>query len=286
MADDADDLSQASEDAPAEPIADESVQPNEVEAPAVKAPQHWSQQDRDAFAALPDQLKPLYLEKVKSLESGWNRKFEEIAGERKVYEEIRQVLAPYEERIAAAGGTIAGYIGKLLAIGEQLETNPAAMIHKLADWCGVKIGNDEALNAQVQQLQAQLRREAGTRTVMESWHAFSTARDRAGNLLYPGAAQLRGPMGLVLQSDPPRLGETPYQALERAYKAAFADAYAAIKPKLDAEAAERQRKADLEKARRAGNRQVRAKTAPSVNSRVPAASWREELERQWDRAEA
>jgi hypothetical protein len=45
--------------------------------------------------------------------------------------------------------------------------------------------------------------------------------------------------------------------------------------------AERQRKADLAKAKSVG-RVVKSKTMPGMNSPEPGETWRSELERQWD----
>ena len=71
-------------------------------------------------------MKPLYLEKVKRLESGWNRKFEELADVRKQAEELsatlgthdaeslgqmfqeaqafRGIFAPYQQQLTDANG--------------------------------------------------------------------------------------------------------------------------------------------------------------------------------------
>jgi hypothetical protein len=109
------------------------------------APYHWSQADKDAFNSLPAELRPLYLEKAKSLESGWNRKFEEIAGIRKLYEEftsslpeeqrspdrlmqvfgdgaaVQQMLAPYQPQLAESGLTPIEYIARLVNVARSLQ---------------------------------------------------------------------------------------------------------------------------------------------------------------------
>jgi hypothetical protein len=47
-----------------------------AEPSAITAPEHWSQANQDAFNALPDEIKPAYMEKVRSLEGGYQQKFE------------------------------------------------------------------------------------------------------------------------------------------------------------------------------------------------------------------
>jgi hypothetical protein len=257
-------------------------------APAVAAPEHWSQVDKDRFNSLPEELKPLYREKVKSLESGYNRKFEEIADERKAYEGLNQIFgAEQRQQLAEEGKTPGEYVGTLVKLARSLEANPEGMLHWLAQKYGVTLGNDElpavtALNAEVHQLQTQIQQQAATQALAEDWYAFQGARGANGSPLYPGVEKLKAMMGHILQSSPPQPGETTRQALDRAYHAAYADAYAAIKPKIDAEAAERQRKADVARARKATGPSVRSKTTPGANARIPASSWKDELDSVWD----
>jgi hypothetical protein len=281
--------------------------------PAVAPPEHWSQADKDAFNALPEELKPLYLEKVKSLESGWNKKFEEVANERKSFEgykAFKEIFDPYQQQLAMAGLTPEAYVRKLLAIGQALEANPEQVIRQLAAQYRVDLGKpadgaemDEnadpeiaalksAILEQQQMLQAlvQQQHQSVARTFEQEWAGFQNAKDASGNPMFPEAEKLRIRMGQELQVNPQAPGETMRQALERAYEAVKWTDPDIRKSLLEAEArkaeAERQRKADLEKAKKAGDRPVKAKTAPGTDSRSPRGSWREELEQLWDQASA
>jgi hypothetical protein len=49
---------------------------------------------------------------------------------------------------------------------------------------------------------------------------------------------------------------------------------------------EAQRKADLERAKKAGRETPKGKSAPNVDSKAPTASWKQELEELWDQASA
>ena len=99
------------------------------------APDHWSDEDKDSFSELPDEAKPLYLEKVKSIEAGYNRKFEDLASERKEvesYKGFKDMFAPYEQKLAMAGTNPELYTRQLLATAAQLEANPLGTLEILA----------------------------------------------------------------------------------------------------------------------------------------------------------
>jgi hypothetical protein len=89
----------------------------------------------------------------------------------------------------------------------------------------------------------------GHQTMEMSLESREIGGDGGGKPLFPAADTLKLAMGAILSAAPQQPGESVNQAFERAYKQAYADAHAAIKPKLDAEAAERQRKADLQVSR-------------------------------------
>jgi hypothetical protein len=148
QADLANDLAEAWDQAEAvEPVSEDLDAADRPDRPdAILAPQHWSEADQDAFNSLPDQAKPLYMEKVRSLESGFNRKFEELAGARKQLESVQdnietlqsvwQVLAPHQEQLAAANLTPGEYVGRLVSVAQHLQANPEATIRWLAETHG------------------------------------------------------------------------------------------------------------------------------------------------------
>jgi hypothetical protein len=96
-------------------------------------------------------------------------------------------------------------------------------------------------------------------------------------------------MGLHLMLNPQMPHETTRQALERAHEhAKWTDPEirrSILEAEVHARTVEAQRKTDLAKAKNAG-RTIRGKTAPGMNSHEPAASWREEIERNWDQISA
>ena len=125
------------------------------------------------------------------------------------------------------------------------------------------------MSAQVQQLRSEFEQQAASQAeaarahaaMAEGWYEFQSPN--------PGAEKLKVMMGHILAASPPQPGETMRQSLERAYKAEHADAFAAIKPKIDAEAAEKRRKAELTNAKRAHGISVRSKPRPAQTLQFP-----------------
>jgi hypothetical protein len=105
----------------------------------------------------------------------------------------------------------------------------------------------------------------------------------------PQAAQLQQRIGIELLASPQQPGESTNDALKRAYESVRWADKGIRQQLLDAEHrakdAERQRKADLAKAKTAG-RVVKSKSMPGSGRPIPADSWKDELEKQWDQVNA
>lgn len=294
-----------------------------------EAPEHWSQDDKDTFAALPDEARPLYLAKVKSLESGFNRKFEELADERRgldTYRGFHDLFSPFEEDLASAGITAEQYTRQLVATALQMRQNPEATLASLAQSHGVDLtelvgkltGADDpdddfadpdirVLKDQNQMLREELhglatrfdhsqlsQQQSRHQQMLREWDSFASAADENGHPLYPGAEDLTALVGEELLRNPAAFGETPHHAFARAY-----DTVKWLSPELrqsmlaaerekartvaDGGGHEAQRRADVDKARRAG-RTIRSKSTPVDEAPRDTPSWKEEVERQWDEA--
>lgn len=216
------------------------------------APEHWSETDKESFNSLPDEAKPLYLDKVKSLESGFNRKFEELADQRKAlepYQGFHDLFEPFRQDLATAGITAEQYTRQLVATALQMRQDPTATLQALAQSHGVDLNtlvgkpegaDDEfdeftdpqivALTKQNRELEAKLAgistridqsqtqaRQASDADVLREWAVFAQSKDDQGNDRYPQAEALRVQVGEELQRSPQRLGETMHQAFARAY---------------------------------------------------------------------
>ena len=251
----------------------------------IAAPEHWSEADRGAFDDLPDEAKGIYLDKVRSLESGYNQKFEAIANERKNYEALQHafeasgienleqfveatrnndtlgnLFEPFAEQLQAANQTPQQYVRQLVQVAQSIQAHPRETLLWLAEQHGVD-----------------LRQEAAA-TVQEEMTAREWATFEASHL---GADRLKTHIGTHLANDPQRAHETVHAALTRAY-----DTVKSIDPDVrrvedQSRQQEQMRRQDLQKARAAG-RTVNAKSTPINDTRAPKDTWKSELEANWD----
>ena len=311
QADIANELEKAWDEIEAGPVENVSEEPDAAQHDdqpgETLAPVHWSQSDKDAFNALPEELRPLYLKRVKLLESGYNRKFEEVAGARKQIEEfsamleghdpqtiqqtfdtgatVHQLLSPYQQQLAESGLTPVAYVQRLVDVAAHLQADPAGTLNFLAQQYGVNLGaagpdlsaEHQATLSQYQDAVQRLYAERNDGHARE-WAAFTQAN--------PQAAPLQQRIGIELLTNPQKPGESTNEALKRAYESVRWSDPQIRQSLLDAEHkakdAERQRKADLQKAKAAG-RTVKSKSMPGSGRPIPADSWKEELEKQWDK---
>lgn len=302
----------AKEDDETEPV-EEATEQVETEIDPISAPEHWSQEEKERFNALTPEAKTAFLDFRKSIETGYNKKFEEVANERKAFESYRgfkEIFEPYQQQLAMAGLTPEAYVRRLVAIGQQLQANPEQTIRQLAQMHNVDLGNptegaeedytelggfnpnafQQQVIAAVQQTLQQTQAQAQAQSFEQEWTGFQNAKDANGQPTYPAADKLKLAMGSWLNVNPQQNGESIRDALARSYEAVKWTDPEIRKSILEAEnkakEAERQRKADIEKAKKAGDKPLRAKTASNVDDRAPANSWRDELERNWDQAQA
>ena len=156
------------------------------------------------------------------------------------------------------------------------------------------------LNAAVKDLSSKVdhsqhtQQQASHNSFEQTWGAWALAKDDQGKELHPGAANMRALMGTYLEANPEQPGETLQDAFTRAYDAVkYVDpelreqtikSEADAKAKEAAAAAEKQRKADLDKAKKAG-RTVKSKSATVKPAPDTADTWKDGLEQAWDAAE-
>lgn len=285
--------------------------PKEEAPDTVEPPEHWSDTDKEAFNSLPEEARPLYLEKAKSIESGYNAKFEDLANERKTLEAVKGFAElftdQHREQLRQMGTTPEGYVRSLIATHAQLQQNPRETLTNLARQLNVSLGEAEALEedldpadkklkdieSQVQNLSnvvtnSQRSQEtASQQQITETWQAFAAAKDEQGNELYPKAEALKVKMGLELQTLESIPGETAKDLLERAYDSVKWTDPTLRASILEAEAkakhdkAEAERKDKVAKAKKAG-RDVKGKSEPVSEAPKPNGSLRSELESAWD----
>lgn len=193
----------------------------------LKAPENWDKDRIAAFDGLEnDASKQAYLDTFKSLEKGYNTKFEGLAETRKEHEEIVSIMAPLEQRLKQHGMRRPDAIRNLLAAQSLLETNPVAGLSHLIQTYGQ--GNSEILKqlgigtqaaaegeAYVDPDIATLRDQIGTLTnafqqtqtntqmqqnadAQNQVDLFEKAADESGSVLHPHFEQVRGTMGMLI----------------------------------------------------------------------------------------
>lgn len=273
---------------------------------ALAAPEHWSADDKAAFDALPDDIKPMWLEKSKSLESGYQEKFQALADERKQierYKSLDSAFEPYREKLALEGVSEAQAVQRLMAAQTYLERDPVQAIGWLAKSYGVdltqfapqqasaedefddptitplkqKIADLEAREANRMQSAQMQQRQA----LMGEIAAFRDAATEDGSPAHPHFDSVRTHMGALMQAEPSLTLEAAYEQAVWANPEVRASLIKAQEAEA-AKARETARKDEVKKAKKAGKTKSASRSSPSEPK--PAASHREELERQFEAA--
>lgn len=234
---------------------EEGAEAEEEPAAIPDAPEHWSQADKDEYGALPDDVKPLWLEKSKSLEAGYQQKFEDVATQRKEldpYRNFHEVFKPMEREMAAAGVTPEQYTRQLVATALRIQQDPVSELRALAQNYNVSLDelagrqeapatdeNDDYLDPDIKALKDALgqqatqiselstkidqshtaTRQASETQVLNEWAGFAQAIGEDGQPLHPHADDLRQLVGYELSKNPPQMGESNRDAFKRAYDA-------------------------------------------------------------------
>lgn len=295
-------VEEATEDAPEEvasPEEDQAIEATVTEEdapekqPPIKAPEHWSAEDKEVFSALDRNGQEFLLRRHKEMESAYNEKYEQIASVRKAFEPYRKHLGGIDEGQA---------VSYLLNTYFALRSNPKEGVKWLAGQLGVDLGSQETANSDdeyidpaVRQLKQELQ-ETKTRLLqfeqygqkqiqdkaLEAIQQFQSQKDEAGNLKYPHFNDVQEAMVPFVQG-----GSSLEEAYERAIwtvpqfresEIARRQEEAAAKAKKEAEEA---RKAKAAKAKKAGRAvEGTGNVQPAAKARTIA----EELAERWDAA--
>ena len=100
---------------------------------------HWSADQKEIFEGLDGKGKELVLDRHRLLEKSYDKKFQDLARQRKETEEgLQQVNAyvravkPYETLLATVGATPEGAAGQIMALWQGLNDDPAGSMAKIA----------------------------------------------------------------------------------------------------------------------------------------------------------
>lgn len=130
----------ASEDEePDEGVETEGDEPQPGSDEPLEAPSRWSEERKAKFAALPRDAQEILLEREREMDTGFQQKTQEIAEERKRFQQLDQVLTPIREPLQRAGVSEAEYVNRLVAADRMLSQDPAAALQKLAEGYGIDL---------------------------------------------------------------------------------------------------------------------------------------------------
>ena len=293
------------------PARDESAAPVEPAAtsaadgalPEIDAPKHWTPADRERFARLPPDARQLVLDARKNLETGYGRKFEEVAAQQRQYDRYRDIdrlLTPVRDTLQLYGMTEQAYLGRLVAAEQMLRQNPAQALRVLAEQYGVDPASAfaepepwtdpqaQSAFARLQQdnarLQAQLRQLSDyTQQLALSPHqqtatAFLTATNEDGTPKHPHVQRVFH--GMISRIQAARAAGRTI-TLEDAYDAElWADPELRAERQATHEAAQKRDAAQRDAVARAkGVRNVRGQPTTGTPSDEPADSLKSELRR-------
>ncbi len=223
-----------------------------AEAPAPD--QRWTAEQKAAFAKLPTEGQELLLERSQEMERGYGEKFEGLAKERKLAEEIRsavpqqlrtlmeqrglteaQVLNKLAQQQLLALQDPRGYALKFLAdakinpldlVQYDAEGKPVAQPPRSQAAPDIRAHPEyQAMATELQQLKAERQKHAESEDQRfdADFNTLLGERDGEGNSLYPFIRVLAGAMATIIDNDPDRfsglslrdrLAASYYEALE------------------------------------------------------------------------
>ena len=219
----------------AEEVTDNDVQPitpDEDLAQGLIAPDNWDADRKAAFEGLADEAaKKTYVDAVKSLEKGYQKKFDGLATDHKEYEQIVGLMSPFEAQLNAQGLSRYQGIQRLVGAEQLLSQNPVSglsqlvqqyggqnakvIVQQLAQQYGVtEAANDEsqayvdpeikALQDQVNNQNAYLQQISNNAQAVKQNEvnnqvtSFMEATDDTGNLLHPHFKQVEPVMAAMM----------------------------------------------------------------------------------------
>lgn len=262
--------------ASSEAEVDSGVEEKEVE--RVEPPEHWSQLDKDRFSELPDEIKPLWLEKTKSLETGYNEKFERVADWEKQQARFNEIFSPLASELSLHGVQPMDMVQRLIGAHQFLRSDPEAGLRWIAEQYGAghMLGGveedsgylDPMAEKKIQQLEQQVQsltqtlggfqgnyQQTQQAQLQSQIRAFETAVDAEGKPKYPYFQNVREQMGQLFAAGAVSTLEEAYQKAIRLNDDVFGQVQKAEQDKAKKEA-EAKRKAEAEKARKAADARV------------------------------
>lgn len=240
------------------------AEPEEV----IAAPLAYKQEYKDSFNTLPLDWRKYLSQREKEVELG-------ISKANSKYNWLENIYNARKENLGFKDSK--EYIENLVAIGDALNSDPAATISKLQSIFGISEQNNDVMQRQINQLnqalqqqQAFLQSQEDAR-FMNEITAFRDAKDAEGNVLHPYFEDVRADMA--------NLGKAGVGTLEEAYERAIWG-----NPSIREKLLQAQAKAELDKKVKQANEVKQASFEPTSKStpKGKELTLREELERNFD----
>lgn len=112
--------------------AETASEPAATEVDEVELPKHWSDDEKAKWKAVGPEQRALLLDARKSLEKGYQDKFQSIAEKRKHWKEIKEIFAPLQDHLKMNGATKLQAIRQLAGAQMALMNRPDQALAWLA----------------------------------------------------------------------------------------------------------------------------------------------------------
>lgn len=199
---------------------------------AIEPEEHWSEQDKIAFRAIPPEHRSWVMERYKRLESDNTRKSQEAASLRSYKQQLDAIIEPQRHELQAMGVDDVGAVRMLFGIRDYLRRDPVAGIQWLAGQFGVDIAQlantpppdpaaaavrqtEQQLGGRLTQLEQQIQNDR----MQQAWRVldtFSQEKDTTGALKHPHFEAVVNDMTQLMKS-----GMVPLGDLQQAYEKAL-----------------------------------------------------------------
>lgn len=240
-----------------------SGEPSGAEAP-LEAPKHWKDEDKALFGKAPRDVQGRWIARESEITKGFDQKSQEAASLRREREQLDEILSPYERDLQLQGLSKPQFIQSLVGVHKYLQEKPREAVLWLCNQFGVDPSaltaseSDPAL-AQVDQRFTQLdqkidgylnsQKQAQFEQNLTKVEHFANAKDEKGALLHPYFDEVAEDI-LKIQRTGERDLEVAYKKAVRLNDSVYEKEQAA-KTLADSQKAEADRKAKIDKAKRA-----------------------------------
>lgn len=234
-----------------------------------EASERWDTDTREAFAKLPREAKEIVLSQLSEADKGLNQKFQALAAERKLAEDIRAAVPPQMRGFMQQNGvTEPQAFSKLLQYQHHAMTDPIGYLrqfianNKINVLDIIPMDGDQTSNGQnattrpadvsshpaYQSMKAELdalkqstaqdrnqRAQEEARRFAQDFDGILQEKDGDGNSVYPYIRLLADPMAKIINADPERFSSMAVKdRFQAAYRIALQDYPELVMPKRTA----------------------------------------------------